>query len=68
MHILLTRSLEDCSELALKFQSLGHKVSHLPLLNLEKMNYDKINFFRFIFLDDNDFNNTCSLSEYLFII
>ena len=28
----------------LKFQSLGHKVSHLPLLNLEKMNYDKINF------------------------
>ena len=44
MHILFTRPLEDCSEMILKFQSLGHKVSHLPLLNLEKMNYDKINF------------------------
>ena len=44
MHILLTRPLEDCSEMILKFQSLGHKVSHLPLLNLEKMHYDKINF------------------------
>ena len=47
MHILLTRSLEDCSELALKFQSLGHKISHLPLLNIEKINYDKIDFSEF---------------------
>ena len=45
MHILLTRPLEDCSELILKFQSLGHKVSHLPLLTIEKTNYEKINFF-----------------------
>ena len=28
----------------LKFKSLGHQVSHLPLLNIEKMNYEKINF------------------------
>ena len=41
MHILLTRPLEDCSELILKFQSLGNKVSHLPLLKLEKINYDE---------------------------
>jgi uroporphyrinogen-III synthase len=41
MHILLTRPLEDCSELILKFQSLGNKVSHLPLLKLEKTNYDE---------------------------
>ena len=47
MHILLTRPLEDCSELALKFQSLGHKISHLPLLNIEKINYDKIDFSEF---------------------
>ena len=44
MHILLTRSLEDCSETILKFKSLGHQVSHLPLLILEKMNYEEINF------------------------
>ena len=41
MHILLTRPLEDCTELILKFQSLGNKVSHLPLLKLEKINYDE---------------------------
>ena len=45
MHILLTRPLEDCSELILKFQSLGHQVSHLPLLNIEKTDYEEINFF-----------------------
>jgi uroporphyrinogen-III synthase len=45
MHILLTRPLEDCSELILKFQSLGHQVSHLPLLTIEKVNYEEINFF-----------------------
>ena len=45
MHILLTRPLEDCSELILKFQSLGHQVSHLPLLNIKKNNYEEINFF-----------------------
>ena len=44
MHILLTRPLEDCSEMILKFKSLGHQVSHLPLLNVEKVNYDLINF------------------------
>ena len=45
MHILLTRPLEDCSEMILKFQSLGHQVSHLPLLRIEKVNYEEINFF-----------------------
>ena len=35
MHILLTRPLEDCHEMILKFQSLGHDVSHLPLINIE---------------------------------
>ena len=44
MHILLTRPLEDCSELILKFQSLGHQVSHLPLLKIEKVKYDEIDF------------------------
>ena len=44
MHILLTRPLEDCFEIILKFKSLGHQVSHLPLLNIKKMNHEEINF------------------------
>ena len=44
MHILLTRPLEDCSEMIIKFKSLGHQVSHLPLLNIEKIDYERINF------------------------
>ena len=44
MHILLTRPLEDCSEMIVKFKSLGHQVSHLPLLNVEEVIHDKINF------------------------
>jgi len=44
MHILLTRPLEDCSEMIIKFKSLGHQVSHLPLLSIDKVNYEKINF------------------------
>ena len=44
MHVLLTRPLEDCSEMILKFQSLGHQVSHLPLLKIEYVNYSEINF------------------------
>jgi len=44
MHILLTRSLEDCSEMIVKFKSLGHQVSHLPLLSVQKVDHDKINF------------------------
>ena len=44
MHILLTRPLEDCSEMILKFESLGHQVSHLPLLSINKVDYKEINF------------------------
>jgi len=43
MHILLTRPLEDCSEMIIKFKSLGHQVSHLPLLSVDKVDYEKIN-------------------------
>ena len=47
MHVLFTRPLDDCSEMILRFQSLGNKVSHLPLLNINKVIYDKINFSEF---------------------
>ena len=44
MHILLTRPLEDSHEMILRFQSLGHKVFHIPLINIESKNYESINF------------------------
>jgi uroporphyrinogen-III synthase len=44
MHILLTRPLEDCHEMILKFQSLGHNVSHLPLISIEGLNYESLNY------------------------
>jgi len=47
MHILLTRPLEDCSEMILKFQSLGNKVSHLPLLQIHKIDYSENSFLDF---------------------
>ena len=43
MHILLTRPLEDCSEMIIKFKSLGHQVSHIPLLKIDKVDYEQIN-------------------------
>ena len=40
MHILFTRPLDDCKKMILKFQSLGHEVSHLPLIEIENIKYD----------------------------
>ena len=47
MHILLTRPLEDSSKMILKFKSLGHKVSHLPLLKISRVEYEKIDFSKY---------------------
>jgi len=47
MHILFTRPLEDCHEMILKFQSLGHEVSHLPLINIEGLKYEPLNYSEF---------------------
>ncbi|MDC0585621.1 uroporphyrinogen-III synthase, partial [Candidatus Pelagibacter sp.] len=33
-----------CSELIIKFKSLGHEVSHLPLLSINKVDYEIINY------------------------
>jgi len=44
MHILFTRPLEDCQEIMIKFQLLGHEVSHMPLIYVEKKNCEEINF------------------------
>jgi uroporphyrinogen-III synthase len=44
MHILLTRPLEDSFGMIVKFKSLGHQVSHLPLLSVDKVEHEQINF------------------------
>ena len=47
MHILFTRPVEDCYEMMLRFQSLGHEVSHLPLINVEGLKYEPLNYSEF---------------------
>ena len=42
MHILLTRPIEDSKEMILKFKSLDHKISHIPLISIKKLNYDEV--------------------------
>ena len=44
MHILLTRPLEDNREMIFKFKSLGHEVTHMPLINIEGVKYEDLNF------------------------
>ena len=50
MHILLTRPLEDSQELILRFKKLGHEISHMPLVKIEKNRIDKTSVFFFILL------------------
>ena len=60
MHILLTRPLEDCSDLIIKLKELGHTVSLLPLIKIKKMEYEEINFNNFsaiIFTSSNSIKN-----------
>ena len=60
MHILLTRPLEDCKDLIIKFKSLGHKVSHLPVIKIQKIDYEEPNFNDFkgiIFTSANSVKN-----------
>jgi len=59
MHVLLTRPLKDSHELILRFQKLGHKVSHLPLIKIEKKDHEKLNFSDYrgiIFTSTNSIN------------
>ena len=60
MHILLTRPLDDSKELILKFSSLKHKVSHLPLLNIKKKEIKYVEFDQYkgiIFTSSNALKN-----------
>ena len=44
MHIMLTRPLDDIKELIIKFQSLGHNVSHLPVIKINKVKLNEIDY------------------------
>ena len=44
MHILFTRPFDDCNELMLRFKSLGHMVSHIPVISIQKIIYESLDF------------------------
>ena len=44
MHIMLTRPIEDSKDLIFRFKSLGHNVSHLPVINIKKIDIKKISY------------------------
>ena len=47
MHILFTRPIEDSKDLILKFKSLGHIVSSIPVISIKKKEHSKIDFSSF---------------------
>ena len=44
MHILFTRPFDDCHELMLRFKSFGHMVSHIPVISIQKIIYESLDF------------------------
>ena len=44
MHILFTRPIIDSQELIIKFKSLGHVVSNIPVISIKKKEHSKIDF------------------------
>ena len=60
MHILLTRPIEDSKELIIKLNNLGHKVSHLPVINVvgeEHRDFSEEEFKGIIFTSSNAVKN-----------
>ena len=47
MHILLTRPLDDSKDLILRFTLLGHKVSHLPVINVLPVKHQEPDYSQF---------------------
>jgi len=44
LHIVVTRPKQDCLELIERFEKLGHIVTHLPVIKIQKLETKKINF------------------------
>ena len=47
MHVLFTRPIDDSKDLILKFKSLGHIVSSIPVISIKKKGHSKIDFSSF---------------------
>ena len=47
MHVLFTRPIDDSKDLILKFKSLGHIVSSIPVISIKKKEYSKTDFSSF---------------------
>ena len=47
MHVLFTRPIDDSKDLILKFKSLGHIVSSIPVISIKKKEHSKIDFSSF---------------------
>ena len=47
MHVLFTRPINDSKDLILKFKSLGHIVSSIPVISIKKKEHPKIDFSSF---------------------
>ena len=43
MHIVITRPEEDSSNLIARLKKLGHVVTHLPVIKIERLETEKIN-------------------------
>ena len=70
MHILLTRPLDDSKELIFKFKSLGHKVSHMPVIKINKvetkLNYDDYSGIIFTSANSVKFLDTNNIDKSIF--
>ena len=44
MHIVITRPKEDSLHLIERLKKLGHSVTHLPVIKIERLETKKINF------------------------
>ena len=44
MHIIITRPIEDCLFLIERLKKQGHMVTHLPIIKIQELKTEKINF------------------------
>ena len=72
MHIVITRPKEDSLSLIEKLKKLGHLVTHLPVIKIEKLKTKKINLDNYkavIFTSSNAirYMNYFGINSYLFM-
>ena len=63
MHIIITRPKEDTLHFIQKLEKLGHTVTHLPVIKIEKLETKKINFQKYKAIIFTSSNSIKFLSE-----